>query len=387
MMTLVRAQAHYAPMTWLRTLAMPLQFTSLVFLALVVVIVVMGLHNIPSNIAVAIILIVIGLSWLNKYAFALLDAAANGRREPPVASVEMLGPFDDSRVYAHPLLLAALAGLAWKVGRPAGPWLFGACLVLLPASIAATAMSGRARDAVNLPAVGSTLRGLGAWYPLTLLGEVAVMACVWALLHGALSAPIAVSLGGLAFLAWYASLGALVFERRFDLDFTPVADPEGKAQRQEAERRRRRQQTLDEFYGAIRARESVRATAVLEGWLSQATPAQRALDIDAFITQAETWPEQKGLATLLRGVIAYGLGNGQPALALRAAEEARQRLPAFALEDAADVEALALAARHSGRRRLAAQVIDDFIAARGDRALTDSLATLRADLPGPARQP
>ena len=99
-------------MAWLRTLAMPLHFTSLAFLAVIVVLVVMGVQNIPSNIAVAIVLIFLSLSWLNKYAFALLDAAANGRREAPVASVEMLGPFNDMRVYVHPLLLLVVSGLA-----------------------------------------------------------------------------------------------------------------------------------------------------------------------------------------------------------------------------------------------------------------------------------
>ncbi len=64
-----------------------------------------------------------------------------------------------------------------------------------------------------------------------------------------------------------------------------------------------------------------------------------------------------------------------------AAEDATRRLPGFAPEDAAETEALALAARQGGRRRLAAQLIDNFISARADRPVPDSLTVLRGDLP------
>jgi len=373
---------YYGGMTWLRTIALPLQFASLSFLAITTVLVVMAMRNIPSNIVIAILLLFMALSWLNKYAFALLDAAANGRREAPVASVEMLGPFNDLRVWVHPALLLVAGGLAWRLGSPGGPVLLAIVALLLPASIAAVAMSGRLTDAVNPVEVWSAMRGLGPLYPVTLIGGVFFGLFVWTVVHGALTVPLAAALAGLAFLEWYAVIGASVFHRRFDLDFTPVADPEGKAQRLELERQRRRQAVLDEFYGAIRAREAVRATAATQAWLSQATPAQRAVDVDFFVAQAAAWPEQKGLSTLLRGVITYALGSQQPALATRATEEGIARIPGFAPDDAAEAEAVAIAARQSGRRRLAAQVIDNFVAARPGRPVPESLAALRADLPG-----
>lgn len=368
-------------MTWLRTIALPLQFASLSFLAITTVLVVLAMRNIPSNIVVAILLLFMALSWLNKYAFALLDAAANGRREAPVASVEMLGPFNDMRVWVHPALLLVAGGLAWRLGSPGGAVLLALVALLLPASIAAVAMSGRLTDAVNPVEVWSAARGLGPLYPVTLAGGALFALFVWTVVHGALSVPLAAALAGLAFLEWYAVIGASVFHRRFELDFTPIADPEGKAHRLEIERQGRRQAVLDEFYGAIRAREAVRATGAMDAWLTQATPVQRAIDVDFFIAQAGAWPEQKGLATLLRGVVSYALRSQQPALATRAAEEGLARVPGFAPEEATEAEALAIAARQSGRRRLAAQVIDNFAAARPGRQVPDSLAALRADLP------
>ncbi len=182
-------------MTWLRIVAMPLHFASLSFVVLVTVIVVLALRNIPSNIVIAILLLFLSLSWLNKYAFALLDAAANGRREAPVVSVEMLGPFNDMRVWAHPALLLVAAAIAWKLGSPGGPILFAVLVLLLPASIAATAMSGFLTDAVNPVAIASAVRGLGPFYPLALLAGTLPALAVWALMRGTLPVPVTAALG------------------------------------------------------------------------------------------------------------------------------------------------------------------------------------------------
>jgi hypothetical protein len=242
-------------------------------------------------------------------------------------------------------------------------------------------MSGHLIDAVNPVAVWSAMRGLGPFYPLALAGGAIVALAAWLLGHGTLSTPVAAALLSLAFLEWYALIGASVHERRFDLDFDPIVDPEGKALRAETQRQRERQKAVDEFYGAIRVRESVRAAAGLETWLLACTPAQRALDVDYFITQASAWPEQKGLVTLLRAVIAHALRTGQPTLAVIALETGLGKLPAFAVETAADAEALAIAARQSGRRRLAAAALDNFAAAQPGSQLPPALTALRADLP------
>jgi len=235
---------------------MPLHAASLMFVAIVTVCVVLGMKNIVSNPVISILLLFMALSWLNKYAFALLDHAANGRREAPVASLEMLGPFNDMRVWAHPSLALVLGALAWKIGRPGAPILLAAGAMLMPASIAATAMSGRLIDAINPVAVGSAVRGLGPFYVLTLAGGGLVVLAVWILWRGALPPSIAAAVLCLAMLEWYALIGASIHRRRFELDFDPIVDPEATALRAETQRQRDRQKVLDECYGAIRARDS-----------------------------------------------------------------------------------------------------------------------------------
>jgi hypothetical protein len=368
-------------MNWLRTLGMPLHAASLMFVALVTVCVALGLRNIVSNPVISILLMFMALSWLNKYAFALLDHAANGRREAPVASLEMLGPFNDMRVWVHPSLALVVGVLAWKMGRPGAAILLATGAVLMPASVAATAMSGRLVDALNPVEIFNALRGLGPFYLLTLLAGTLVVGAVWGLWQGALPAVVGAALLSLAMLEWYAVIGASVHLRRFELGFEPIVDPESKALRAETERQRERQKAIDEFYGAIRVRETARATAALEGWLGRCTPAQRAVDVDYFIQRAASWTEQKGLATLVRAVIGHALQTRQGALAVIALEAGLAKLPAFSLDDPKQAEALAVAARQSGRRRLAATVLDNYAAAHAEQPLPEALTTLREELP------
>jgi hypothetical protein len=86
-------------------LRLPFQMASLLFVALITII--MEVFGGPPELKpFRLLLIYILLSWLNKYAFALLELAANGSRDAPVASAEMLGPFGDARAFIHPTLAA-----------------------------------------------------------------------------------------------------------------------------------------------------------------------------------------------------------------------------------------------------------------------------------------
>jgi len=55
------------------------------------------------------------LSWLFKYAYSVLENAANGLAEPPVPSVDMLGPFE-TRPLLQLLLCVAVYEVADQIG-------------------------------------------------------------------------------------------------------------------------------------------------------------------------------------------------------------------------------------------------------------------------------
>ena len=88
-------------MPLLRALALPFQFTSLLFAAVLSCLLAFIASSPEVLVAPRLLGFYVLLSWLNKYAFALLDHAANGHVEAPVASVELLGPLGDLRAWVQ----------------------------------------------------------------------------------------------------------------------------------------------------------------------------------------------------------------------------------------------------------------------------------------------
>jgi hypothetical protein len=363
-----------------RALRLPFQMASLLFVALIAIIM-EAFGGPPELKPFRLLVIYILLSWLNKYAFALLELAANGSREAPVASAEMLGPFGDARAFIHPTLAAGIALTVAFVSSPAAD--IGALVVglLMPASLATLAISPNALDSLNPLVLVRVMLGLGAWY-LALLAAAAVCALLlWWLYDAPGPSLLRFTVAALLVLSLYAFVGGVIHHRRLELAFEPRNSPERIAERAEQARLARRQQAFDEIYGALRVREAARATAVLEAWLVANSGTRLALDVDAFIAQTATWTDPRGLAPLLRTVIAYGLRTRQGALSLGAAEAGIARLPGFTLEVPADLEALAKHARQAGRRRLAATLLDNYANGPAGGPLPATLAALRSDIP------
>jgi hypothetical protein len=363
-------------MSLLRALRLPFQMSSLLFVALTAVL--MELLGGPPLLSLMRLLpIYLLLSWLNKYAFALLELAANGSRHAPVASAEMLGPFGDPRAFIHPTLAAGIALTITFVDSPVADVAALCVAALMPASFAALAASPNALDAFNPLMLARLIRGLGSWYLLLVAAVALCAATLWGLYYAPGPSILRFALAELLVLCTYAFIGGVIHHRRLELGFEPRNSPEREAERAEKERLARRQQTFDEIYNALRVREVARATNALEGWLAAHAGTALALDIDAFITQTASWNETRGLATLLRAVISHGLRTRQSGLALATAEAGIARLPGFTLETPLELEALAKHAFHGGRRRLAATLIDNYARTIPGAALPESLAAFR----------
>lgn len=365
-----------------RAVAMPFQPTSLMFVALMALVVSLAQRYLLGNPAVAALLAYLALSWTNKYAFALLDQAANGRFHAPVGTVEMLGPFGDARPWVHPVLAVALAVLAAKWGPPTGLLFAAAGALLLPASIAAIAVSSRLIDAINPVAMLQAVRGLGAYYLLLLAGgafAALLFRALWDWSGGPV--PLRVAIGEFVLFGLYTLLGGCVHHRRNELDYLPMESPERTAERAEAARVKERQQAFDEVYGALRVRSTVVATTTLERWLGAQTGATLARDVDALIVQARGWQDAKSLGTVLRTIVTHGVRTRQLAVSLQAVEAALAVSPTFALTDPAEVEAVANQARRSSRRRLAASLLDNYLATRKGEPPPAALLEIRRQLP------
>lgn len=273
----------------LRALALPFQLTSLLFAGVLACLLALVASVSPALLPPRLFGIYLLLSWLNKYAFALLDHAANGHHEAPVASVELLGPWGDLRAWVHPTLagLLALACWFWLPGQGAGVGV--AALVVWPASVAGLAITHEWRDALDPRAIWRNAAGLGTAYGFALAGLAA--AAILGTMLGSSSLPSALRYFGFALL-WFglhALIGGVIFDRRHALGFEPAISPERTQARVDVDRERRRQQMIDRVFSACRARNAGEAQRELQAWFAPLDPIDFALDRRELLTRAEGW--------------------------------------------------------------------------------------------------
>jgi hypothetical protein len=368
-------------MTLLRALSLPFQTTSLLFVALTATLLAL-VGSIGGSIApLTIVSTYILLSWINKYAFALLDHAANGETQAPVASVEMLGPTGDWRAFVHPLLAALVSILAWWLNGFTPAWVALAALPLFPASVGALAISHHFLDAINPLALWRTVRDLGARY-LVLLALMPGIAVVWvALLRMGLPRVVLYVAVELMVLAFYAAVGGALHERRIDLDFEPLRSPERQSQREAQEHARQRQAMLDAVYTSTHAGNYAEGPRRLKEWF-ESPAAQLEPDAHATTEQALAWQKDRAVAETLRVLVRHCVDVRQPAVALATAQAALRRIPAFAVASEAEATELARYASQTGRPGLARRLLDNFAATQPQTALSPETAALRASLDG-----
>jgi hypothetical protein len=373
----------------LKVLAMPFQLGSLLFVAasslLLGLVISMGSGGGIATLVLSIYVIWAMLVWLTNYALRLIDDVANGVREAGAASAEMLtNPFQDSRVWVHPLIAVGL-GMAhyFNPSWPVWPTLLAGTL-LFPLSLGACAMSGHARDALNPVAMWRVATGLGAWYPL-LVVVVALCALLGTLLMRQLQMGIVlIALEQLLLLVVYAVIGGALYERRIELAFEPRVSPERKADMAEAARVAARQLFLDGLYNDLRVRETGRAIANTRQWLAERGPSERTGDLHAILKAGASWKELREFPRLLQGLVPVLLELKQPALAYTVAEAVLATNPGFTADSEADATTLVSYALATGRRRGAAQLLENYLR-RPDAPAQPGpqLAALRARLQPP----
>ncbi|MGC4028972.1 MAG: hypothetical protein QM696_08885 [Steroidobacteraceae bacterium] len=339
-----------------RALSMPFQATSLMLVALTSVLLTLFRAFEPQLSLPAWVGTYLMCIWISRYAFALLDTAANGETRSPVASVEMLGPFADPRSWVLPAL-AALAALAVAL-LPPGLRLPGTVLALLvlPIPVAATALTDRLVDAVD-PRAWWQLRGLGMAYPMLLLTLGGCAALGWLTWQVPLPRLLQFAVIQLLYLSAFVMLGAGLHLRRHALAFSPRHSAERTQERRDAEHAQALQAMIDDSYKSTRARRPQDLAVTLDRWFAQTPSAAQHADAMALMQAATQWSDPAG-AKLLRHLLVERLG-ALPNLALAAqlAEEMLRTEPGFAPQSSALTASLVGYARQTGRRRLAATLL------------------------------
>lgn len=321
------------------------------------------------------------ITWIIKYGFALLEAAANGEKEAPVASTEMMGPFGDVRAWAVPIIGSVLGIAAWHSPLPLRIALLVLALGILPLAMTAMAVSDDFLDAFNPLAWWRSLLGIGPSWPMlaVALGTLGIIgAMAWrAQLHRIFSIAVVEML----FLSAHALVGGVVHARRQALDFAPRHSPERERERGDAARGLERQRVFDQVYASVRVRRDDQAIATLDRWLESCDARQTGEDITALVTAGAHWNEPRGYGAVLRHLIGVCCERRRVPQALALVEHALTLSPRFAPEPADQVIIIARYAAQTSRRRTALQLLDNaLVAAPPDTRPV--LEALRSELAG-----
>jgi len=348
-----------------RSLLFPLYPASLMFVGITAVLLAVVEATAPFPL-IKIIPNFFLLSWLFKYAYHMLEYAADGRTAPPVLDSEMLGPFEQ-RPMVQMIVCAIALWIAVTLAGIAGLILAILVITLLPASIAVQAIERSALKAVNPLILWRFVRGLGPYYALILVAAGLCSLALWALLSGPRRGFVDYALSELLFLSVFGLIGGCCFLRRLEIGFEPRSSPERRVELLQQDDARQRAAVLDEVYGLVRVRRSSHAAQRLEQWLADRSPEQVAADGTAAVTAALTWDSALGKATVVQTVVTHLMRRGSGQEALERVEQALRSLPTFSLDSEPDAVMLADLARRLGQTRFAETMLGNFQAAHSKR--------------------
>jgi hypothetical protein len=309
-------------------------------------------------------LLAIVSSWVAKYAFVVLEAAAHGL-PPPVLSIEMTNPLDERRPLYVLVIVATVAGLAallrTRFGTAPAALLVGVALVLAPAAIAQLAVDGRLFRALDPLACLAVARGVGAAYAGVCAAAAALVAGVaWLAARAPGAATIAAAEFGL--IAWALMFGHALHARRLELGLEAVAAPERARERVAAAADAEHARLVDEVYALVRARRPEEAWQL--AWRRLAAGGPSVGELTAFLERASAWEDPRIADRLRRELVTRLLALGRPAEALAAVEDGWRRGRAWrpaSPREAARLAQLALARpRAAGAQRLLAEATAEF---------------------------
>ena len=307
------------------------------------------------------------LSWLFKYAFALLDATVRGQ-EPPVLSLEMVNPLNEQRPLGQALLIAAGAALVYAAHRVGGLWLAAPLcallLALLPASIAVLGLSGHLLRAASPPQLWSVVAGVGRDY-LWLVGAPLGLATLeYELIRYDAPDWLAVAGMQLGVLWVFALIGGALHEHRLELDIEYRTDSERYAERAVRELAAQRSRALVHAYMKYRVNKPAQGWEEIQAWLSThgnaADPADKLLTEHREVQRAAlTWEDPRAGDRLTDQLVELYLQRRETGRALEVVAERLASNSRYRPADPAHAVRLAELATAAGKRGLRRQLMPE----------------------------
>jgi hypothetical protein len=368
------------PLASLRSLSLPFHLAPLllvsVFATLLLAGARAGLPGLP-------ILLIVG-SWFCKYAFMLLDHAAEGRPGAPVLSADDINPLGETRPLAYGIAIAVFYAASAGLGEYLGPAFKSAVRLLgllsLPVVIATHTITGSFARSLHPVAVAETARGLGIGY-LLVLGVVA--ACVWlgeiiVFDAGSASLWLRIALLMLLWLMMFSLLGGVIHARRLELGFEPEHSPERRRLRDQRDRDRERDRFIDQVFAEYRSGSSRNA------WDTIKARAERGPDRVAEYAwiheRVASWSGPRLANRVAQELLPLLLSAGRNGEALRLVENRLRSDPQFHPLSGDDAIRIAQLARDGGNRPLARSMLREFELRFPDHPSHDTARLLASQL-------
>jgi hypothetical protein len=348
-----------------RYLAVPLRTAPLLLIGTFSVLLMLALRAGFLGIPLGLIL----LSWFSKYSFVLMDHVAEGVAEPPVLSIEMVNPLSEQRPLILLLMVIGLFYAAnWArhwIGDRGALALLLAAGAILPAVVAVQGATNTVVQSLNPRRVLGLIARLRGDY-LVILGFIAL---VWLFarfvlessLGGALPLVVQVALIMYAWLAVFALIGGVLFERRVDIGLDDVHTPESlDAGDDDADTpdERTRDKEIDRIYAEWRGGAHANAWNTVLGLVGKSSDPLA--ELRWLYQRATQWPDVRLAERLARELLPRLLAQRSTGEALDLVRERLKKDARFRPAGSADLLTLVHLARAAGDRATARLLLQDF---------------------------
>lgn len=360
-----------------RYLALPLHAAPLMLVAIFAVLLTLANYAGFFGLAAAFILV----SWFLKYAFMVLDHAAQGRSGAPVLDVETANPLGEMRPWIYVALIAAFLSVVAATESLLGPGVATALrvvgLLALPAIVATHAISGSLAEALNPRTAFEMVRRLGSDYLFVLATALVCGAIGRWVAWEASGTPLMLRLAiwMLLWLAMFATLGGVIYERRLEIGYEPQHSPERRAASETSDRDRDRARFADRLFHEYRSGSLTNVLATIQERISACgTP------IDEYawmLERASAWPNPKLAHRLAQDLLPLLLAARRNGEALDVVQRRVSADPGFRPATAGQTITAALLARSAGNTALARLLVSDFEARFPDDPTPGSVEQLR----------
>jgi hypothetical protein len=361
--------------TLTRYLALPLQSAPLMLIVIFSVMLALasraGLFGLP--------LTLILMSWFFKYAFVLLDHTTDGVAEPPVLSVEMINPVSEQRslvllIIVVGIFFASDAASFW-FGPVLGALLGITIVFILPAIIGVQGATGSLLQSLNLYRCLRLVARLGRDYVLIVACAAVLLAlAVVVARSGEIPLLVRLAFGMYAWLAMFAIIGGVLFERRLDIGLDAAYSLERVDAKAAVETDHERDRLIDRIYAEWRGGAHINACrSITELLRESASPGD---ELEWMYAKTAAWPDPRLPNQIAQAWLPHLLDAKRNGRVLEVLKERLAADPTFRPATSSELLRCARLARDGGERKTARGLLQGF----AERFPNDSLRPVAEEL-------